>query len=105
MLLSFTGIVSLRHFLDDPLRRASWSAAATILAGANVPVVYYSVRWWNSLHQLQSTPKTVDAAMVLPLRLNALGLLALTIAFLIVRKGIAEGRRRAAMAPPLEAAA
>ena len=51
MLLSFAGILSLRHFLDDPIRRASWSATATILAAANVPIVYYSVRWWNSLHQ------------------------------------------------------
>lgn len=101
MLLSFTGILSLRHFLDDPLRRASWSAATTILASANVPVVYYSVRWWNSLHQLQSTPKTVNSSMVEPLRINAFGLLFLTIALIMVRSWIADSRRRKAMAPPL----
>ncbi len=102
MLLSFTGILSLRHFLDDPLRRATWSAAATILASANVPVVYYSVRWWNSLHQLQSTPKTVSSSMVEPLRINAFGLLALTIALLMVRSWIATQRRQHLLAPPLE---
>jgi heme exporter protein C len=101
MLLSFTGILSLRHFLDDPLRRASWSAAATILAATNVPVVYYSVRWWNSLHQLQSSPQTVNSAMVAPLRINAFGLLALTVALLILRAKLAESRRRKALAPPL----
>ena len=101
MLLSFAGILSLRHFLDDPLRRASWSATATILASANVPVVYYSVRWWNSLHQLQSTPKTVNSAMVEPLRINAFGLLALTIALIMIRSWIAEARRRRDLAPPL----
>ena len=101
MLLSFAGILSLRHFLDDPVRRASWSATATILASANVPIVYYSVRWWNSLHQLQSTPQTVSSSMVEPLRINAFGLLALTIALLMVRSWIAEARRRKALAPPL----
>lgn len=101
MLLSFAGILSLRHFLDDPVRRASWSATATILASANVPIVYYSVRWWNSLHQLQSTPETVSSSMVEPLRINAFGLLALTVSLLMVRSWIADARRRQALAPPL----
>ena len=33
-----------------------------------LPIVYYSVRWWRTLHQPQSTPNTVDPRMVVALR-------------------------------------
>ncbi len=85
MLFAFIGVLSLRSLVDDPRRRATWSAAATIIAFADLPIVYFSVRWWNSLHQVQSSPETVDAAMLLPLRLNALGLALLAASLLLLR--------------------
>src|SRR3982074_2243847 len=60
LLFAFLGILALRKFVDDPARRPIWSAVATIIAYVDVPIVYYSVRWWNSLHQLQSSPSTVS---------------------------------------------
>ena len=60
MLFAFLGILALRAFVDDPVRRAIWSAVATIIAYADVPIVYFSVKWWNSLHQVQSSPGTVS---------------------------------------------
>ena len=56
LLFAFAGILALRHFVDDPVKRAVWSAVATVIAYVDVPLVYFSVRWWNSLHQMQSTP-------------------------------------------------
>ena len=56
LLFAFGGILALRQFVDDPVKRAVWSAVAVVIAYVDVPLVYFSVRWWNSLHQVQSTP-------------------------------------------------
>ena len=53
---AFAGVLALRAFVDDPARRGAWTAVATIVAYVDVPLVYFCVRWWNSLHQMQSTP-------------------------------------------------
>ncbi len=100
LLLAFIGILALRSFVDDPVRRATWSAVATIIASVDVPIVYYSVRWWNSLHQLQSSPATVSKSFHLPLRLNAFGILFLMTGFIILRARIASLRLADELAPP-----
>ena len=79
MLLLFAGVLALRSFVDDPTRRATWTAIATIVAFVDVPLVYFCVRWWRSLHQVQSTPETVSLGMVVPLRLNSIAFLLLVI--------------------------
>jgi heme exporter protein C len=101
MLFAFLGILALRRFVEDPVRRATWSAVATIVAFADVPIVYFSVRWWNSLHQVQSSPQTVDTAMHLPLRLNAFAILFLVIGLVIIRSRTALVRLSGELAPPL----
>lgn len=100
MVFSFGGVIALRQFVDDPVRRATWSAVATVIAYADVPVVYFSVRWWNSLHQTQSSPATIDSGMVLPLRLNAFGVLFFVAGVILLRSRLARGRRAAELAPP-----
>lgn len=101
MLFAFLGILALRRFVEEPVRRATWSAVATIIAFADVPIVYYSVRWWNSLHQVQSSPQTVDGSMVTPLRINAFGMLALIIGLITLRSRLAARRLQSEIAPPL----
>lgn len=100
LLFAFLGIVALRRFVDDPMRRAIWSAVATIIASVDLPIVYFSVKWWNSLHQQQSTPQTVSSAFHLPLRLNAFGILFLMIAFIMLRTRIAGHALRTELAEP-----
>jgi heme exporter protein C len=51
----------------------------------NVPIVYMSVRWWRTLHQIQSSPSTVDPAYVVGLRINAIAFL-LLISYFIARR-------------------
>jgi heme exporter protein C len=81
LFLIFVGYLSLRQFVDDPERRAQWSAAVGILGAINVGIVYMSVRWWRTLHQMQSSPDTVDSIYVLALRVNAFAFLFLMIYF------------------------
>ena len=82
MFLIFCGYLALRAFVDEPERRAMWSSAAGIFGAINYPVVYMSVRWWRTLHQVQSMPSTLDPHYTLSLRLNAFAILFLCIYFI-----------------------
>jgi heme exporter protein C len=100
LLFAFLGILALRKFVDDPAKRAIWSAVATIIAYVDVPIVYFSVKWWNSLHQQQSNPNTVSKPFWIPLRANAFGILLLMTAFIMLRSRIAALRLEHELAPP-----
>jgi heme exporter protein C len=82
LFLIFIGYLSLRAFVEDPERRAQWSAAVGVLGALNVPIVYMSVKWWRTLHQIQSAPSTVDPAYVLSLRINAFAFVFVMIYFI-----------------------
>jgi heme exporter protein C len=75
----FIAYLLLRAFVDDPDRRAQWSAVVGLLGALNVPIVYMSVRWWRTLHQIQSSPSTVDPAYAWGLRANAIAVLVMLI--------------------------
>jgi len=85
LLLIFVGYLALRSFTEDQERRAKWSAAVGILGALNVPIVYMSVRWWRTLHQVQSSPSTVDSPYVWGLRANAVAFLIVLIYFIRAR--------------------
>ena len=102
---AFGGIIALRAFVDDPVKRAVWSSVACIVAFADVPIVYFSVKWWKSLHQMQSTPNTVSKAFHWPLRINAFGILFLWIGLVMLRARVAALRLALETAPPPPAAA
>ena len=95
---AFLGYTALRRLVEDPTQRAVWSGVLAIIIFADVPIVWFSVKWWNSLHQLQSSPATVAAPMVVALRLNAFAYLALYLALMGPRYRLA--RRHAQIAPP-----
>jgi len=51
LLFLYVGFISLQSAIDDP-RRADRAAAVLALVGVvNVPIIYFSVQWWNTLHQ------------------------------------------------------
>jgi heme exporter protein C len=102
LLFAFLAIVALRQFVPDPRRRASWSAVATVIAYADVPIVYFSVKWWNSLHQQQSTPSTISRDFLVPLFANFAGLLLVITATLIARARVAAKRMEEELPPSLE---
>jgi heme exporter protein C len=100
LLFAFLGILALRKFVEDPVKRGIWSAVATIIAFVDVPIVYFSVKWWNSLHQQQSSPNTVSKPFWIPLRANAFGILLLMTAFIMLRARISALRLKHELAPP-----
>jgi len=101
LLTAFVGIAALRHFVEDPMKRATWSAVATVIGYVDVPIVYMSVRWWNSLHQKQSTFSSVSREFLIPWFTNFAGLLLVVGAVLIVRARTASLRLEQEIAPPL----
>lgn len=104
MMLSFVGVLLLRGIVRDPDRRATWSAVATILAGVNVPVTYMSVKWWRSLHQIQSETmkgSAIDGSMRWILYFNTFAFLFVSVWFLARRYRLAEARAEAEMPEPL----
>jgi heme exporter protein C len=71
LLFLYIGFISLRAAIDDQ-RRADRAAAVLALVGVvNVPIIYFSVEWWSTLHQgatLRLTGETtMDASMLTPL--------------------------------------
>ena len=52
--LLFIGYLAMRRVPADPHVRARRCAVLALLAALDVPIVHYSVQWWNGLHQTQS---------------------------------------------------
>ncbi|HUL04288.1 MAG TPA: cytochrome c biogenesis protein CcsA [Gemmatimonadales bacterium] len=85
MLIIFVGYLLVRAFLEDLEARARVGALVAIMGFVTLPVVYFSVRWWRTLHQPQSSPSTVDPRMVVALRTMMIAF-ALIAAYLMSRR-------------------
>jgi heme exporter protein C len=85
MILSYAGLLVLRNLVSNPNLRRIVTGVGAILAFVNVPIVYLSTTWWNSLHQPLSSPDTVSTTMHWPLRIAAFGMLFISIAFIAAR--------------------
>lgn len=81
LFLIFVGYLALRAFAEEPERRARWSAAVGILGFLNAGIVYKSVEWWRTLHQMPSNPATVDPVYAWGLRANAVAFLLVLVYF------------------------
>ncbi len=63
LLFLYVGFMALHASIDDP-RRADKAAAILAIVGViNVPIIYYSVKWWNTLHQGSSVSLTRAPSM------------------------------------------
>ncbi len=102
LLMAFLGIAALRRFVEDPVKRATWSAVATVVGFIDVPIVYYSVKWWNSLHQQQSTVSGVAREFRIPLLLNFAALILFMVSVLILRTRVAATRAEEELPPVLD---
>jgi heme exporter protein C len=51
LLFLYFGVIALRNAIDDPRRADRACAILSIVGAINVPIIYYSVKWWNTLHQ------------------------------------------------------
>lgn len=86
LLFLYAGIIGLWHAFDDR-RLAGRAVAILVLVGVvNLPVIHYSVYWWNTLHQGSTNmQQTIDPAMRMPLRISILGFLCLTVTLTLMR--------------------
>jgi heme exporter protein C len=89
LLFLYLGFVSLQAAIDDT-RRADKAGAVVALVGVvNVPVIYFSVQWWNTLHQGASVSLTkspsMAATMLTGMLLFALALWMYSIAAVLMR--------------------
>lgn len=101
LVLTFAGVLVLRSLVTEPDRRATWSAVVAIFAAINVPLTYFSVDWWRSIHQMRSSPETMDDPIVFVLRLNAFAFLFLTAWFVARRYRLARALALREAPPPL----
>jgi heme exporter protein C len=51
LLLLYIGYIALTEAIDDVRRSANAGALLAVVGAVNVPIIYFSVRWWNTLHQ------------------------------------------------------
>ena len=59
----YVGFIALQAAIDDP-RRADKAGAILALVGVvNIPIIYFSVKWWNTLHQGASVSLTKAPSM------------------------------------------
>ncbi|MEK6591756.1 MAG: heme ABC transporter permease [Pseudomonadota bacterium] len=89
LLFLYFGFMALQAAIDDP-RRADKAGAVLALTGVvNIPIIYFSVQWWNTLHQgssvsLKSAP-TMAAVMFTGMIVMALGFWMYSIAATLLR--------------------
>jgi heme exporter protein C len=63
LLFQYAGVMLLRTSIDD-LRRADRASGVLALVGVvNIPIIYFSVKWWNTLHQGASVSMTAAPKM------------------------------------------
>src|ERR1700678_3323868 len=77
LLFLYIGVMSLRTAFEDPARGDRAAALLALVGVVNVPIIHFSVVWWNSLHQGATVAKfgkpTMAASMLWPLLSMALG--------------------------------
>jgi heme exporter protein C len=71
LFLMYLGIMALWRTVEDPSRAARAAAILTLVGAINIPIIKFSVDWWNTLHQPASVFRvggpTIDPSILLPL--------------------------------------
>ncbi len=85
----YLGHMALLNAFDDAARGARAAAILALAGFVNVPIIKFSVDWWNTLHQPASVSKmgmpSIDPHMLLPLMLMAVGYTTFYVTVLLVR--------------------
>ncbi|MBK0002242.1 heme ABC transporter permease [Erwinia sp. S38] len=87
LLFLYMGAIALRNAFDDS-RTGGRAAGLLILVGVvNLPIIHYSVDWWNTLHQGSSgmMQQAIDPSMRTPLRWSILGMLLVFVTLTLMR--------------------
>ncbi|HXY98824.1 MAG TPA: heme ABC transporter permease [Stellaceae bacterium] len=104
----YLGYLALVNAFDEPGRGARAGAILALVGIVNLPIIKFSVDWWNTLHQPASVFRlggpTIDASMLWPLLVMALGftLLFATLLMIRMRTALIEAKIRALMLSEIE---
>ncbi|MFK4825133.1 heme ABC transporter permease [Paenochrobactrum sp. BZR 588] len=77
LFLMYLGVIALSRAIDDPSKSARAAAVLILIGFINIPIIKFSVDWWNTLHQPASVIRmggsTIDPSMLYPLLVMAAG--------------------------------
>jgi heme exporter protein C len=111
LFLMYLGLIALWRAVDDPSRAARAAAILTLVGAINLPIIKFSVDWWNTLHQPASVFRvggsTIHPAILMPLFIMAIAftLLFLTLHLAAMRNEIMRRRVRTLLMTQADAAA
>src|SRR5215467_9756935 len=100
LFLMYLGLIALWRTVDDPGRAGRTAAILTLVGAVNLPVIRFSVDWWNTLHQPASVFRmggpTIDVSLLIPLFVMGIAftLLFLTLHLAAMRNEIMRRRVR-----------
>jgi heme exporter protein C len=103
LFLMYLGVIALWRTIEDPTRAARAAAVLTLVGAINIPIIKFSVDWWNTLHQPASVLRlggsTIHPTILVPLilMLVAFTLLFLTLHLAAMRNEIMRRRVRTMM--------
>lgn len=77
LFIMYLGLIALWHTIEDQTRAARAAAILTLVGFVNIPIIKFSVDWWNTLHQPASVIRvdgpTVHSSILIPLLVMATG--------------------------------
>jgi heme exporter protein C len=103
LFLMYLGVIALWRTIEDPTQAARAAAVLTLVGAINVPIIKFSVDWWNTLHQPASVLRlggsTIHPAILVPLIVMAIAftLLFLNLHLAAMRNEIMRRRVRSMM--------
>lgn len=85
----YLGYIAVWNAIEEPGRAARVAAVVALVGAINLPIIKFSVDWWNTLHQPASVLRTggpsIDPSLLEPLLVMALGFLAYFVTLLLLR--------------------
>jgi heme exporter protein C len=87
LFLMYLGVIAIWRTVDDPSRAARAAAILTLVGAINLPIIHFSVEWWNTLHQPASVFRmggpTIHPALLTPLAVMAVAFTLLYVTLLL----------------------
>jgi heme exporter protein C len=110
LLFLYLGYIALVEAIDDPRRADQAGALLAVVGAVNVPIIYFSVKWWNTLHQgasvsIAAAPKMASTMLTAMLLMTfAFWAYAFAVVFTRTRAIVLERERGSAWVNQLAAA-
>lgn len=85
----YVGFMALQASIDDPKRAARAAAILALVGVVNIPIIHFSVEWWNTLHQPASVGRigrpAIHLSLLIPLLVMALAFKTFFVTVLLMR--------------------